>query len=89
MELQTFPTSAEEIISADPAPVTDSWAGRPVRDARHVDGMVTGRMHNAPRVGEPAPDFTLTDVESGLPIQPRCSGDTPEEALTQIEKLDP
>lgn len=46
-------------------PATDEWAGKPVIDAEHVIGLVETRLHNAPKVGEFAPEFILTDANSG------------------------
>ncbi len=52
-----------------PHPHADPWAGEVVKDAAHVNAMVPGRIHNAPRMGEPAPDILITEAATGRPIQ--------------------
>ena len=37
----------------------DAFAGRTVRDMNDGMALVRERFHNHPKVGEPAPDFTL------------------------------
>ncbi len=65
-------TGAADEIAPDAVPggrmPTDRWAGRPVKDAPHVQGMVEGRMFNAPKVGEPAPPLTLVEARSGQAV---------------------
>lgn len=37
----------------------DSFAGRTVRDLDDGQALIAERFHNYPKIGEPAPDFTL------------------------------
>jgi peroxiredoxin len=37
----------------------DSFAGRTVRDVDDGHALILERLHNYPKAGEPAPDFTL------------------------------
>ena len=51
-----------------PPPMTDQWAGKPAMTAEHVREMVSARILNAPKVGEKAPPFALTDPFSGRSV---------------------
>lgn len=53
--------AAQSIVS----PEQDEWAGKPVMTAEHVQGMVVARLHNAPRLGEKAPPFSLPEAATG------------------------
>ncbi len=44
---------------------TDLWAGQTVSDPAFVMAMLMGRINNAPKEGEKAPQFVLKDAKSG------------------------
>jgi len=46
----------------------DAWAGKPVMNFEQAKGLLSGRINNAPKVGEPAPPFTLVDSLTGKAI---------------------
>lgn len=43
----------------------DPWAGKPVMNFEQAKGLLEGRLNNAPKLGEPAPDFTLVNSLTG------------------------
>lgn len=49
-------------------PKTDPLAGKTVLDSVHVDELIGTRLNNAPKLGEKAPPFTLTDAKTGQAV---------------------
>lgn len=56
------PSSSSENATEGPA---DQWAGKTCSNDAFVEGMVVARLRNAPKRGETAPDFELTDARTG------------------------
>ena len=51
--------------TSDSSESSDEWAGKPVMTGDQVNGLMNKRLFNAPKVGEQAPNFLLTDAVSG------------------------
>jgi len=72
--------TAVPVEAGDPVPVLaddripqffDQWAGKPVMNFEHAKGLLKGRINNAPKLGELAPNFTLVDSLTGEAVSLR------------------